>query len=437
MRRRTGYLGVVDGRPSLRYIRDILVPFEWLGQTRRPLRKWLEENREVLKEECFDGRDSVKQRTQYLPLREEPAIVEFAARVGGIAARVGGIARGNREDGPRGLVWICGVGGSGKSALGMYLLRRLMVERGNLGDGGDVPMPVLVGEDWDGSLASHVARQLRHPEWTEGPSEAMAKVLGACGLLCPLVDSLSERSMEGALRLVGDAIGNGDFRHVIVTSREKRPEGMPWEAMIEITPGVLKRKHVGALWKMYAPGAHGPEVERHLEGVLGRDQMPSPLFLRFAIEQTAVGSAHGTDHMSLVLEYVETLRRGRIDIDRTGMLRAACTAAIEVIERNLRAQEISAEQLEWAVRKESNVEGFYTERERRELTPAELVGMLVESGLVARGRKTLQFTYDLVAEYLAAWRVRDDPRGTLAGLRERMESTGENAVAAAYRDIDG
>ncbi|MDE2813346.1 MAG: WD40 repeat domain-containing protein [Gemmatimonadota bacterium] len=387
-----------------------------LGNTRRALTKWLQENRGALEQECFTGRAPVRDRNRYWPCDHEDAIAAIAR---------------NFKENKRVLVWIDGVGGSGKSALAMHVLRSAIVGRR------DAPVPVLVGEDWDGSLASQVARQLRHRQWTRGPSEAMVKVLGACGLICPLVDSLSERTMDDAWKRVSEAIGGCEFRHVIVTSRERRPAGQVGQAMGALTPPPLQRGDVRSFIEVYVSRAERELVEERLGSLVSGRRMPSPLFLRFAIAQAKRGSVEAGDRETLVLEYVEGLRVSGIDIDSRSMRRAACAAAIACVQEHLRVQEVSGERLETALAGEGNVERFLDRKSREEVAPVRVLEMLERSGLLTRGRRTLQFNYEPVAEHLAAWGVKRDGRDVLGGLRERLQREPGSAVGRVYRGIAG
>jgi hypothetical protein len=66
----------------------------------------------------------------------------------------------------------------------------------------------------------------------------------------------------------------------------------------------------------------------------------SPLFLRFAIEQALMGELGSTRTLDLVLQYVEALRAGKLDINADDMLRAASIAATEAVRESLVPGEI-------------------------------------------------------------------------------------------------
>ena len=300
------------------------------------------------------------------------------------------------------------------------------------------PIPVHIGEDWNGSLAAQVARQLRHRNWTRGPVEEMVKTLGSHGLICPLVDSLSERSMEGAIESVKSAISDHHFRHLIVTSREKPPGDQIWQAMRHVTPRPLVREDTRSFIEIYLSNAEPGEVERienEIAPILDSEHMPSPMFLRFSIEQAVRGPLKAVDRLSLVLEYVEALRSDRVDIRSSDMKRAASIAAMESVQDHLVPQEFPEQQLNWALVTECNAMKFYDAKGETEVTAPKLVDMLVQSGLIVRGANKLQFSYDPVAEYLAAWWISEARPGALDVLRERIEDSGETGVRQAYQDI--
>ena len=399
---------------SWQHVVGVVTLFVWLGRKRRPLRKWLQKNRGVLEKVCFTERVPVKEREKYLPIGHEDTVNAFEER----------IARNER-----GLVWIEGVGGSGKSAFAMYMLRKVLIGKSS------APVPVFVGEDWSGSLAAQVSQQLRHPDWTRFPTEAMIKTLGACGLICPLVDSLSERGMDDALGCVKNSISNRDFQHLVVTSRESRPGDQAWQAVKQVTPCALVRNNVTSFIEVYLPEADPIVVQNNIAPLLVRGRMPSPLFLRFAIEQAAKGPLKAVHHSSLVLDYVEALRFDKIDINNEDMRRAAGIAAIESVQEHLRPQEISAQQLRLAFLRESNANSFYDKTGNNEVTPANLVEMLIQSGLINRGTKNLQFAYDPVADILTPWWVTQATGGEYDTLLKRIDGAAETEVGRAYREI--
>ena len=390
-----------------------ILTLTWFGESRRCLRYWLKRNRNILEAVCFTGRDAVKVRRKFWLFDDYRKYVDqFKARV-----------YGKKE---RGMVWIDGVGGGGKSALAMYLMRH------SFADSPDAPLPVYIGEDWAGSLASQVAMQLRHPEWKKGPTEAMVKTLGTNGLICPLVDSLSERGVDHALESVKEAVSNHDFRHLIVTSRFERPASQIWQDSIHVTTRPIARADVRSFIRVYVSGSKEGEVERKIEPLLEEDHMPSPLFLRFAIEQAMRGPVEKVECLPLVLAYVEALRIGTMSISGWDLKRASAIAAITSVQDHLASREFSEQQFRQALTTEGNATQFSNVTSNEEV-----VQCLVLSGLIVRGNQMsrLQFAYDPVAEYLAAWWVKEDSAGKLAALHERIKHSKKTEVGKAYHEI--
>ena len=411
---RAGRVPLAESLP-LRPLVNFILAFVCIGRTQRPLKKWLCENKSVLESVCFAERDPVKEREKYLLVGHENNLRVFEEEIKG---------------GGRGLIWIDGVGGSGKSALAMHLLRRALIGKE------DVAIPVFVGEDWSGSLAAQIAEQLRHRDWTKGPSEAMVRVLGASGLICPLVDSLSERSKD-AVRAVRNAVSSCEFKHVVVTSRKEPPGHQVWQGMKRLTPLALGHKDIKAFIDLYAPELDAPRrhaVKERMASLLKGRQMPSPLFLRFAVEQAVRGSLDTVNHLSLTLAYLEALHSDKVDVYASDFLRAAAIAAIESIQEELVPREISERQLQGAFARARNAAQFYDGDGVYEVTPQRLVKMLLLSGVIVWGRNKLHFTYDPVAEHLAAWWVHESPQGEFAVLRRRIDEAGEMEIGRAYRD---
>ena len=417
MPRATGHPLPAQSSTLWSHIVSVILVIRFLGHTRRPLTKWLRANRTILEQECFTERSPVSQRRKFHLFGHEDMLTWFSETIDGKG---------------RGLVWIDGVGGSGKSALGMYMLRETMTGRAG------APVPVFVGEDWTGSLAAQVARQLRHKDWKRGPSETMVRTLGHHGLICPLVDSLSERSRKDSLESVKEAVSTHHFRHLIVTSRKEKPVDQIFEAMRQATPQPMSLEDTKPFIDTYVPEQElARTVETRIAPLLERAGMPSPLFLRFAIDRAEGGELEAMDPWSLIETYVEALRAGRLDIDAWGMKRAAAIASIVAIQERLSSTEFSEAQLRQALTTAGNSEKFANAAGDGELMVANLVEMLVQSGLIVRGMtySRLQFSYDPVAEYLAAWWALEAPSRTCDALRERIEGNINSAVGKAYLDI--
>ena len=399
---------------NLLFVRTVF--FE-LGCTRRSLKAWLQQNRKVLEDACFTGRQPVVERGRYLALHLAREIEEFSDSV---------------TQGRRALVWIDGVGGSGKTSLGIFLLRSTVL--GIL----DRPVPVFVGEDWSGSLAGQVAKQLRHREWKVGPTERMVRVLGANGLICPMVDAISERGMVDAFGLVKDAVAKHDFRHLIVTGRHRPPSDQIWQAFQHVSSRNIGPEDVPQFVRIYTDKSGQTETEsviQRIERLLSGSQMPSPLFLRFAVEQAAQGPLDAVDRLSLVLHYIEAVRESGVELSSVDMKRAAAVAAVVSVQNDLVPREFSEQRLVGALHGEGNIAGFFDSGGKLEIAAPGIVEMLVRSGLLNRGTDRLQFAYDPVAEYLVAWWVLDGSSAECRALKKRIEREGDTEVGRAFREI--
>jgi hypothetical protein len=191
------------------------------------------------------------------------------------------------------------------------------------------PMPILVDEDWDGTLLDHVAQLLKIDDRI--PIPKMVEILGASGHLLLLIDSLSERGMTDATDQVAQAVGSGIFKSVVVTSREAMPAGRVWETVKTILAHPLTQEQVPIYVKTYAPEGRREWVLQQILPLISNKRSLSPLFLRFAIEQALLGEVAATSTLDLVLQYVEALRLGKLDLNSDDMLRAASIAATEAV----------------------------------------------------------------------------------------------------------
>lgn len=251
--------------------------------------------------------------------------------------------------------------------------------------------------------------------------------------------------MDDALARIKNAVLKGEFRHLVVTSRESpSKDDRIWQSMTRIEPRPLDQAHLLPFIQVYLPKAtplDAKDVHTKLVPLLDDVRMPSPLFLRFAIEQMPLeGSLTTLDGLLLTLRYIETLRKERLGVNPTDMRRAAAIAAIQSIRQRLKPQEFSEEALRTALETEGDNEKFRDENGKEELTPVSLGRMLVECGLLDRtapsdwGLYRLQFAYDPVAEYLAAWYVNEYP-SNVGDLKDRMRSAPKTAVGRVYHDI--
>jgi hypothetical protein len=366
--------------PTWKWLGGVLTLFGYLGTTRRPLKQWLRRHRGDLYAPNFGEREPVKERERFCNLGHEDDIATFAHEL---------------TAGKRALRWIDGAGGSGKSALACHMLREAT------SGGTSAPLPILIDEDWDGSLSQYVARILQ--VGGRAPTPAMVETLGAAGELCLLIDSLSERSMIDVMQRIEEPIGRRAFPAVVITSRQQRPEGKTWEAFKTITPRPLTMDQIADYVATYAPEGRRVEVRQRIDHLLGHGQPLSPLFVRFAIEQALKGPLSATSARDLVLRYVEELREGKLDLGASDMVRAAKIAAREATQQGTTPRELEEPYLRGVLVTEARGLPFMNKAGKQEINPAALVGMLVECGLLnlTPTSMRLQFAYDPVAEYLA------------------------------------
>ena len=416
------------------FLRRASLVILWAGTLERPLKKWFEGNRQKFEDKCFTERPQTRDRLKYLPLESE----------------VGSSFKKNVDSGERGLLWIHGVGGTGKTALAMYILREMISNDRTPG----TPVPVLVDVGWEGSLVEQIARQLRDAVGCTGLKAAMVERLGGCGLICPLVDSLSERGSRGKTKEVNRCIADRAFRHLIVTSREKPEPAQAIEQMKTKEAPELKKENVEAFIKTYVGNGDDGKVRRVNDAIRPFIETPetlSPLFLRFAVEQAEKATCAGgtlagriDSHWLLIERYLDGLRIGQADnirINAIDMRRGAGSAAIVAVRSGLCAAEFSEVSLLEALRAEEDRGSFRYETHERadeKMAPQVLIGLLESSGLLVKGGSgggtRYRFAYDPIAEYLAAERILAED---MKGLRGRVvkEEGVETAVGRAYAKL--
>jgi hypothetical protein len=402
--------------PTWKWLAGILTLFGFLGTSNRPLRAWLRKNRDALYEQNFISRTPVKEREKYSPLSYEADIEAFARDL---------VA----EAGAR--VWINGVGGSGKSSLSFRMARTAVDKNG----GG--PLPILIDEDWEGPLVDHVTLLLRLDDRI--PTRTMVEVLGSTGDLYPVIDSLSERGMPDAIDRVADAMGSGPFKSLVVTSRQPAPAGKIWQSFKMITALPITAAQVPEYVAAYAPPDRRAQVLERIDPLVTDERLLSPLFLRFAIERALEGPVTSTNTLDLILQYVEALRAGKLDLSADDMLRSATIVAKEAVRESLAPRELEQSFLRGVLIKEADVIPFMNAKNDKSVDPAAIIEMLVECGLLNRNRtnRRLQFAYDPVAEQLAAHavaQISEDP--SVKRLKARILSEPDSAIAHAMNEID-
>jgi hypothetical protein len=260
----------------------------------------------------------------------------------------------------------------------------------------------------------------------------MIEVLGWRGDLCVLIDSLSERGMADAIDRVADEVGGGKFRSVVVTSRQPPPSGHVWQTFKALVALPLTPAQIPDYVATYAPPERGAGVSQQITPLIAASRSLSPLFVRFAIEQVLAGQMASTNTLALVLQYVEALRAGRLDLNADDMLRAASIAATEVVRESLVPREIEQAYLRGVLVKEADAMAFMNARNNASIEPAAIIKMLVVCGLLNRNvtNRRLQFAYGPVAEHLAArLAAQGAPGAGVAPVKERILSEPGSAIA--------
>ena len=99
-------------------------------------------------------------------------------------------------------------------------------------------------------------------------------------------------------------------------------------------------------------------MARRIAPLVAPGRPVSPLFVRFAIEQALAGEVASIGSLNLVLQYVEALRTGKLDLSADDMLRAASIAATEAVRENLVPREIEQGYLRGVLVKEADGMAF-------------------------------------------------------------------------------
>lgn len=406
--------------PPWKWMLSALAWYGWLGRTKRPVEKWLDHFRPEFELTCFVERAPVRERRRYAQLAGAPVEPNWFNNPS------------NR------FLWIYGSGGGGKSALCFHLVRSAFLGKPHQ------PLPILIDEDWDGTLADHVARLLRPAKSNRVPTAKMVQRLGSLGKLCPIIDSLSERSASDAVSRVGDAIATGSFAYAMITSREQPPPGQVWDALNVIEARPISTEDIRPFVASYVDdvSARG-KFEKRTRKLLGstiEERAPSALFLRFALEQMIELQNAPSRNIDLVLRYIEVARAGKVDIAAEDFLRVACLCAFEALRNEntlLVPAEIIHERLVGALNAASDATPFRDESRDGVVSSSKAIEYLVSCGVLHRNqlKHRLQFTYDPVAEYLSAWQIDRAPEEYASQLKKRLDSNPNCGVARALQEL--
>jgi WD40 repeat protein len=395
-----------DPPPFTVFTKSLLL-IHWLGHTTRAVDAWILRSQNELLSKCFTSLDNVKKRSQYVDLGNAPELDAWHAAV-----------EKRQEIG----LWIAGPGGCGKSTLAFALARHAIagIRR--------PPLPVLVDTDWAGELLDFVRQQLSIGErWM---TAKMLAGLARRGRIILVVDGLSERRVADAKAQVTRSWTSGVLRYLIVASRDDAPE----EAhMREVRVGSLTAGLLPAFAREYIADEKVDSAVQQLQK-LANEQGIRPLFARLALERIAAGTTLPTNYPNLVHEYVVELRpRDPNSLAKEDFLRAARICAFSVVDEHLAPTQVSDNY----IRARLNDESFVTDEEiPRAVSGAECIKQLVKCGLLdqveAYGAILLRFSFDLIAEYLAAMEVVHRPAlERNARLRETVMAAPSSALREA------
>jgi HEAT repeat protein len=381
----------------------------YIGNTKRPLVSWLrnfERYSNFEKSNTFNFRTPVKDRETYCDLGNEKVVASFTNAV---------------SEGKEAYLWIAGQGGGGKSTLAFEIARRSKQK----------VVPLLVDEDWDGSLIEYVGTMLNYRNRT--PTPRMVEKLGNLGNLLLILDGLSERGGESAQFQVGNISRKKLFRHLITTSRNDKPEGGSFEAFREVSVGAINSQYLKVLIGAYADNLEPQAVLKQLGPLLGDGSSINPLFAKMAIRQVAKGDELPSTYTELIVKYVQRLSPpNEAAPTEHDLLRAASIAAFECVKDDLKSQEIDPEFLVGKLDTENEMSPFI---ERGNgggtIEPQRMLEWLLSCGLLQQNaiNRNIRFAHDPIAEYLSARfmvkhaKLERPRRGVIAVLQRIKKST--------------
>ena len=405
--------------PRWPWLVHVVSLFDWLGTTRRPLQAWLHKHRAELIRNNFLDRTPVTERARYCDLGQNDVVQEFAKAV-------------VSKSGAR--FWIHGEGGGGKSALAYHMLRVATPAEDKT-----TPLPILIYWDWSGSLREQIARDLKVDNRV--PTPRMVQILGARGWLCPLIDGLSERGLAHGQDDVATLLTDHGFKSIIVTSRKRPPHAKVWESFTILSPGNLDSSSVYDYVAAYAPEDRHAVVAQRIKPLVSSDRPMNPLFMRLAIEQALESVLTSYSTLDLVQSYVAKLWTDGVCLNKYDLLRAASVAAIESVRHELAPREIKVDLLHGVLTYEADSVSFLDPKMKKgpSVSSARIVDVLIDCGLLQRKKpdnEKLQFTYDPVAEHLAAhWISQHDDREGFQKLLRILAENPEYPIARILSDI--
>jgi len=384
----------------------------WLGQTQRALDKWLKVHGKELTESAFHGMPAVKKRGPYADLGNEEDVAHWREDL-----RASRAAR----------YWITGPGGCGKSTLAFHMARSAEKEIGRS------HVLVLLHTDWSGSVVDYVANQLG--VGNRRPSAAMVEKLGFSGRILLVVDGLSERNTKDAVGQIAELIEKTTFRWLVVSSRNPAPER---SALSQITVGPLDDERLPKFVEAYVPRERVDEVVSSL-ATLTQKLPIRPLFAKLAIERIIAGDAAPASYPALVVDYVRQLRpHGEGALREEDFLRAARLVALACVDEELAPRQVSSEFLRGQL-KAQPLPFSSSGDDPKEIRPEGVLDQLVRCGLLELvtdlAAVYVRFSFDLIAEYLAAMHVVTQGAEKIEEMKRRLGAR-EGGLTEALQRVE-
>jgi hypothetical protein len=293
-------------------------------------------------------------------------------------------------------------------------------------------LPVVVEEDWAGSLVDYVGEVL----WIEEvkPTRKSTEKLLRSGRLILVVDGLTERRVTASENQVTDLVRRGTVRNLIVTSRDAPPKDSIFR---KLSIGPLDDSRLADFVRAYA-GAD------ELEGILvalrrlSQHQPMRPLFARLAIERLHGGGKLPDSYPQLILDYVLAVRpTGQNALSESDFLRVVRIIAFACVRDNLAASDVTIEFLRGRIDAESDRLPL-TDDSEQEVSSTAIINQLISCGLLQRSvefaSSHLRFAEDLIAEYLAAMHIVNQENEGPRLLRDRL-ATSETGFVDALKNI--
>jgi hypothetical protein len=264
----------------------------------------------------------------------------------------------------------------------------------------------------------------------------MVEKLGYTGRILLVVDGLSERSTKDADDQVAGLAKKTIFRCLVASSRDAAPESA---AFHQVAVGPLDGDRLGTFVGAYVTQDKVEGVVKDL-APLTRGKSIRPLFAKLAIERSTAGESIPASYSALVRDYVAQLKpRGEGALREEDFLRAARLVALACVDEDLAPRQVSLEFLRGQL-KAQPLPFFPEGKDPKEMRPETVLDQLVQCGLVERVATALaaidlRFSFDLIAEYLAAMHVVLQGAEKMKEFKERLGER-EGGLAEALHRVE-